>query len=315
MPALIVALLVTLSGGTAAAASGSLPGDALYPIKVNFTEKVASAFHVSDEAKANWKLELADRRLVEAEKLAVEGKLDAELVADIEARFKAHEDRMRSLIDKLEAEGNIEAVARLRSNLEATLTAHAEIMARLNSKLANGEELVKSEVVAGLLKTVHDRKDANVKIRAENESAVKAEFKIEPAVNAQKMAQHKISEVKNFIDRAQAKFGSEAVAEANVRIAAADALMVEGNAKLAAKGYADAFNTFHAAARKAQEAKVMVKFNEEVGSKFQDRNHVSAPLKVESETKVEAEAEVESNKNEKKSDIKIEADGGVKLEL
>ena len=162
MPALIVALIIALSGGTAAAASTSLPGDALYPVKVNVSEKVASAFRFSDEGKAEFKLRLAERRLEEAEKLAVEGKLDANIVSNIETHFDSQEQRMQEIIKRLEANGKVEAATRLSSNLEAMLNAHDEIIAKLNAKIEAGEELVAPEVVARSYQLLNERGVTNM---------------------------------------------------------------------------------------------------------------------------------------------------------
>src|SRR5438105_2432135 len=41
-------VLIVLFGGTAYAAEGSLPGDALYPIKIHVTEPLQGAFVFSD---------------------------------------------------------------------------------------------------------------------------------------------------------------------------------------------------------------------------------------------------------------------------
>src|SRR3989338_5181735 len=166
MPELIIALIVALSGGTAVAAQGSLPGEALHPVKM-VMERIDSGLSLSADAKANTSLKFAERRLEEAEKLAVEGKLDAELVAQMEKRFDAQEARMKSIIEKLEANGKTEAAARLSSNVEAMLNAHDEIVAKLKAKIDAGEKLVAPEVVGGLHTMVKDRLEVSKKLRAD----------------------------------------------------------------------------------------------------------------------------------------------------
>src|SRR3989344_3616455 len=49
---LVIALM--LGGGVSFAAEGSLPGDALYPVKVSVNEEVRGAITVGAEAKAEW---------------------------------------------------------------------------------------------------------------------------------------------------------------------------------------------------------------------------------------------------------------------
>ncbi len=67
----IVAVLIVLvggAGGTVAASSDSLPGDTLYPVKTA-TERVQGFFMFGDEAKANFYMKIAERRLHEMQVL------------------------------------------------------------------------------------------------------------------------------------------------------------------------------------------------------------------------------------------------------
>ncbi len=65
----VVLALVIMSGGTVAAATNSLPGDLLYPVKTT-TERVQAFFTFGKEAKANLHITLAERRIAEIEALA-----------------------------------------------------------------------------------------------------------------------------------------------------------------------------------------------------------------------------------------------------
>lgn len=68
--ALVAVLVLILAGvGTVSASASSLPGDALYPVKTA-TEKVQGFFILGSEAKANFHMKLAQRRLNELELLA-----------------------------------------------------------------------------------------------------------------------------------------------------------------------------------------------------------------------------------------------------
>jgi hypothetical protein len=66
-----VLILIMVGAGTVTASTGSLPGDTLYPVKTA-TEKVQGFFTFSSEAKANFYMKLAQRRLDEI-KLLVKG--------------------------------------------------------------------------------------------------------------------------------------------------------------------------------------------------------------------------------------------------
>jgi hypothetical protein len=76
---IIVAILVTLSlvaGGTAYASQDSLPGDALYPVKMTIEELILN-LPADDAAKVGRGLDFADRRIWEMEVLTAEGRPEA----------------------------------------------------------------------------------------------------------------------------------------------------------------------------------------------------------------------------------------------
>ena len=75
MPALL-ALLLLIGGGVTLVAEQSIPGDFLYPVKINFNEEVRSLLAVTDQDEARWQTEAAERRLSEAETLTERGVLD-----------------------------------------------------------------------------------------------------------------------------------------------------------------------------------------------------------------------------------------------
>jgi len=69
-----VVVLILVGVGTVSAAASSLPGDTLYPVKTT-AEKVQGFFTFGSEAKANFYMKLAERRLDEL-KLLVESNRD-----------------------------------------------------------------------------------------------------------------------------------------------------------------------------------------------------------------------------------------------
>jgi len=76
MVGIILAIVLTLSalgGGTAYAAQDSLPGDALYPVKLG-TEQLRMMLPGNDVAKAQRALSFAERRMGEIEALAEKGR-------------------------------------------------------------------------------------------------------------------------------------------------------------------------------------------------------------------------------------------------
>src|ERR1043166_10145599 len=99
--AAIIAVLAVLGAGASIAAQTSLPGDALYGVKVNVNEEVREAMAFSDEGKASIEADRAEERLKEAEELSVSASVSADVRAQIEANFKAFADRAEARMTAL----------------------------------------------------------------------------------------------------------------------------------------------------------------------------------------------------------------------
>lgn len=249
MPAIIIAIIVALSGGVSVAANAAVPGDILHPVKTEVNERVMAGLAFSAEAKAIVEARLAERRVEEAEKLAARGELKADVAAKLSERFEARAEKLNAIIDRLEAEGKTEAAANLTAALEATLKAHDQILTRLE------ERIVQPRVQERAEKAAKARARIEEKVRTEAETGKDVQAAAEGKMGA---ATNKIAEVKGFIDRAEARFGAEAVIEAKAKFRMAEQAFAEGKAKLEAKAYGAAFAAFQKAMRIAQEAKALV---------------------------------------------------------
>lgn len=86
----IATMLFVLAGGTSAFAEFTLPGDFLYPLKTAINEEVRGWFNFSAEAKTDWQISLAHRRLTEIERLSEEGQLTPEIRDWAQERFETH---------------------------------------------------------------------------------------------------------------------------------------------------------------------------------------------------------------------------------
>lgn len=252
----IIAIITAVGGGTSLAAHGSLPGDALYGVKIGFNEKVVAAFKASAEAEATYEATLASRRLEEAAKIAAKNEMNADVRANIEARFDAHADRVGARIAELQAKGDVHAAADLASRFEASLRAHEAILVKLESK---DEEVRPLRLaVDGVLETtVGVRAGLEARIANSTSTENRAEVKVaaEGKLNA---ATNVIASTKNYIETKKAALGAEATAEAEARLAVAENLVVEGRAKITAEAYGEAFNLGNEAIRITQEARALV---------------------------------------------------------
>ncbi|MCA9366298.1 hypothetical protein KC722_01830 [Candidatus Kaiserbacteria bacterium] len=90
-------------------AERSVPGDVLYPVKVQFNEEVRSSLSFSPYAKVEWETKRLERRIAEARLLASEGKLTPEVEAEVAEAVKSHSDAAQREIATLRESDNDEA--------------------------------------------------------------------------------------------------------------------------------------------------------------------------------------------------------------
>lgn len=147
---LSVVLVVFVSGTTAAAAQGALPGDVLYPVKLSINEAVEVALATTPVAKAEVSAKLAVRRVEEAEVLAARGELTQETGEKLAVSFEAHAQSASELTEKVEAQDPAAAES-LRTNLGSSLSAHGEILAMLTVGGAEANQEATGVVAARVL--------------------------------------------------------------------------------------------------------------------------------------------------------------------
>ena len=129
--ALAVALLATVSTfGVSSAADDALPGDLLYPVKVNVNEEIKTVFLGSDAEELMWESERAELRLQEASQLASEGRLDPKKQEAVAKLFAEHTDAVSEKVHAME-ESDPALVVEVSTDLEAALDAHEVVLARL----------------------------------------------------------------------------------------------------------------------------------------------------------------------------------------
>ncbi len=243
--AIIIALM--LGGGTSFAAENALPGDVLYPIKIHVNENVQELVAVSDEAEAKVQAKLAARRLEEAEKLAVNGRLNAETSADLKARFEDHSGKSKEHQTKVKEGNNADAAANISSDTEVSLGTHEKLLEDIEDAKPDMKgflEGILGGVQLHLKEAGDDRLDIEAKVFANGGSDAKA-----AAESTLSAAQNKIDEVQKFIESRKDTLSASVQAEADVHVKAANAAMAEGKAKIEAQAYADAFALFKKAAR------------------------------------------------------------------
>ncbi len=249
MPVIIILVVLGLSGGTFVAAEQSLPGDALYPVKVR-VEEARALLSVQPREDAVWAVERAGRRLQEAEQLATSGKLEAELQSILEQNFKAHAERVAEKIEKLEEKGEAQTAVDIASQFEVSLLAHKAILERIE----NREDVKVGDVVDDALsKTIETRAEVEGKLSDTIDEDMKT-----VVFGKLEAAEHKIAEVEKFLQNKKQGMNAQTLIEAEAKLKVARDLQAQAQVKIEAGAYVDAFPLLQQAMRTAQEAKALI---------------------------------------------------------
>jgi hypothetical protein len=156
-----LAALLLIVGGSAYASTDALPGSPLYPVKVSVAEPVETALIPGTKGKAAWHAILAERRLDEATKLAVAGNLDAGTEHFLTANFSAHVADAVAGADELQQHGDVTDSLDVRSDLDARLSAHENILAQVVNHLASdGVDTETDTAAQSLLAVVANKQDS-----------------------------------------------------------------------------------------------------------------------------------------------------------
>lgn len=305
MPAFLgILLILGTSGGVSLAAESALPGDLLYPVKVGINEEVRAAVSFSAESRANWDARRFERRLEEAEKLAHKKEFNSEVRVKMEENFEVHAERVEKRIADFESNGKTESAADLSSNFETSLNAHERILTKID-----GEEITK------FLPKVRAKKGSAMLLRVKLEARVSGESNMEAEAAAEskmKSAEHKIMEVRAFLEKMRARLGVEATADGEARLNEAQKIWMEGKMKVDIKAYGEAFALFQRAHRIAQEAKLLIEAKNEFNVDFKTREKEESEDKIleKKEKEEQADANVNTNLNiEIENESRIDADG------
>ena len=125
-------------------AERSVPGDVLYPVKVQFNEEVRSTLAFSPYQKVEWETARLERRIAEARLLASEGKLTDEVEAEVAEAVKAHSEAAQEGIAEI-AKADSEEAAIAEIAFSAALEVQSEVLESDLEEGSDGEEI--AEVV------------------------------------------------------------------------------------------------------------------------------------------------------------------------
>lgn len=252
----LVAMVVLVGGGSVAfAAQNAQPGEFLYSVKTGVSEKVLALTLFSDQAKAEYTINLAQLRLQETETAAAQDKLNDQTTAEVRLLFNDHVTDIQNKIVKINAKEDARVSLRLNSQLEALLKAHAKIIDTMAGKKQGSQ----ATAIKNILSDVESKTGEITKNRQESESRVS----LQASENAKVNAENKIQEADAELQEAEALIVGAIVSEHSRQKARTDLVAVrqsitEGNAKLATGDYTGAFIIFQNAVRLAQEINIYI---------------------------------------------------------
>lgn len=305
-------LLATIGGsGVSYAAEGALPGDTLYPIKIHVNEEVRTTLSLSARSKAEWSAKRAERRLEEAEKLALQGKLDVETRTNIETNFKIHAKEANKYASQSDEKDRANTKTDINSTLEVSLQTHGSILGKIGR-----ENIEMKSVIAPLLLKIESENNAATKARieAETEISKRDEPEIKAAAEEKlKASENKIAETQKYIENEKNRVVTSFIVEAKAKLDLAIKTIADGKLKLQANLYSEAFNLFQQASRIAQEAKIILDSGKNLNTHIKidtlEKTNAQKDNNLEAENETELETETEDLND------KIKVDGSVKLKI
>lgn len=124
MSKLIIALgaVIVLGGGMSFAAAQALPGDMLYDYKLSVNEKIGDMLAMSEHAKVERSVMLAERRLQEVVEASAKADVSSDTYTAIVANFNVHMKVISEAITKLDAEGRTDESKKLVTDIARVLT-------------------------------------------------------------------------------------------------------------------------------------------------------------------------------------------------
>ena len=176
--ALATIVILLVSGGSVMYASEkALPGDILYKVKVDLTEPLRDKFKRTPEARVEWEVAKATRRLKEAETLARENKLDEPRRVKLEQDFEKHSDKIDAGLKEIreareiktpqssKAEGKEDKTEKIERDFVSAVASHKKILEDIHNNIGTPErgkkeiEFLKASINRKIERNRHRDKD------------------------------------------------------------------------------------------------------------------------------------------------------------
>ena len=300
---LAVAILCAAGGGLTYAAEASLPGDLLYPIKIHVNEEVWAGLTLDETARADWEANRLERRVREAETLAVQERLDARNREIVRKNIEKQMERTAKHVADLKAK-NAEVAADIGSRIEAKLEAHRRALV-----LIAAENLENRTNLQSVLQEIRNAATLTMESRADAEAAVTMQAGVEVIAEKNiRSADDHVGLVQRLIKEKHENLTEDASVRAEAQLERAKEAIVKARERAQEQAHGEAFRLAKKAQRDLEETATL--FQTERSLNLSSRAALGIAAKKQhqsgSTTSVEAilEQDVKVKKEKKEKDDK-----------
>lgn len=263
MTALIIAIMLAVSGGTSVVAENAIPGDALYTVKTSINEPVVGLFAVSNKANTAWQERLVERRLEEAQKVMTQGNFSTSTKDEVQTSVNKQIDKFTEALKSLsENKDNAVSSAELATRLESAIAAHQNILERAireGSVSISTKETTKDFISS--LKESEDkikiyRQEMELNLGDDSQDATSTPEV--SALNKQDVAEKILDSVKTKYQEEKNNLATSTRNNVDEKLIEAEKMLDEGNLMITKKDYEAAHEKFQEVIKLANKIRVEI---------------------------------------------------------
>lgn len=143
--AFAIVIIVSATSGTSIAAKYSIPGDNLYPVKINLTEKLETLTAITPEEKAIIEAKHLDNRLGEAEILSNQNKLENGVQEKVKKQITQNLEEAVAHVETLKSNGETENAKKIKISLEKSLQKHKDVVDEILKSKKQKKSVIKDQ--------------------------------------------------------------------------------------------------------------------------------------------------------------------------
>lgn len=137
-------------GGSSLAAQNSLPGNFLYPIKVNINEGIKTAI-LSGPARASYEVERVKIRIDEAKQLVAQDKFTPQVQEQLATQLTSHIESVQKDINTLTKKGDLKVAFEISTDLEHSLEESQASVIQLSNETVSDQKLASINEISEII--------------------------------------------------------------------------------------------------------------------------------------------------------------------